>query len=146
MTQRFFIIRSLPIVLASVLILSTCNTPPDEDSMKVNIDILKRGVPIEKYIYGQFIEHLGKCIYGGIWAEMIEDRKFYYPVTWDFDPFGSDDDPYWNTGPYPYLKASPWQVIGREETVTMDKSNPFTGEHTPIISLPKGSGKNGIRQ
>jgi alpha-N-arabinofuranosidase len=146
MTQRFFIIRSLPIVLASVLILSTCNTPKDEDSMKVNIDILKRGVPIEKYIYGQFIEHLGKCIYGGIWAEMIEDRKFYYPVTWDFDPFGSDDDPYWNTGPYPYLKASPWQVIGREETVTMDKSNPFTGEHTPIISLPKGSGKKGVRQ
>ena len=31
-----------------------------------------------KYIYGQFIEHLGRCIYGGIWAEMLEDRKFFY--------------------------------------------------------------------
>ena len=30
------------------------------------------------YIYGQFIEHLGRCIYGGIWAEMLEDRKFWY--------------------------------------------------------------------
>ena len=114
--------------------------------MKVKIDILKRGAPIEKYIYGQFIEHLGKCIYGGIWAEMIEDRKFYYPVTWEFDPYGSADDPFWNTGPYQYLKASPWQVIGTEKTVSMDKSNPFTGEHTPIISLQGGAERNGIRQ
>ena len=35
---------------------------------------------MSKYIYGQFIEHLGRCIYGGIWAEMLEDRKFFYPV------------------------------------------------------------------
>jgi hypothetical protein len=21
-----------------------------------------------------------RCIYGGIWAEMLEDRKFYYPI------------------------------------------------------------------
>jgi len=46
----------------------------------VNIDAAKTGHPISKYIYGQFIEHLGRCIYGGIWAEMIEDRKFFYPV------------------------------------------------------------------
>ena len=39
----------------------------------------QKGHPISKYIYGQFIEHLGRCIYGGIWAEMLEDRKFYYP-------------------------------------------------------------------
>jgi len=24
--------------------------------------------------------HLGRCIYGGIWAEMLEDRRFYFPV------------------------------------------------------------------
>ena len=40
----------------------------------------KVGAPISKYVYAQFIEHLGRCIYGGIWAEMLEDRKFYYPV------------------------------------------------------------------
>ena len=146
MNPRPFIKRSLPIILVSTFILSTCTIPQDEASLKVNIDILKRGAPIEKYIYGQFIEHLGKCIYGGIWAEMIEDRKFYYPVTWDFDPFGSDDDPYWNTGPYPYLKASPWEVIGTGKTVSMDSSNPFTGEHTPVISSSDGSDKFGIRQ
>jgi len=43
-------------------------------------DATKTGAPISKYIYGQFIEHLGRCIYGGIWAEMLEDRKFFYAV------------------------------------------------------------------
>ncbi|MFZ0034420.1 MAG: hypothetical protein WAK60_05475, partial [Sedimentisphaerales bacterium] len=51
----------------------------------VTIDTGKTGKPISKYIYGQFIEHLGRCIYGGIWAEMLEDRKFYYPITDDFN-------------------------------------------------------------
>jgi len=50
----------------------------------IKIDTSKTGEPIEKYIYGQFIEHLGKCIYGGIWAEMLEDRKFYYPCFGKF--------------------------------------------------------------
>ena len=40
----------------------------------------RRGRAISKYVYGQFIEHLGRCIYGGLWAEMLEDRKFFYPV------------------------------------------------------------------
>ena len=46
----------------------------------VAIDAGRRRPPMSKYIYGQFIEHLGRCIYGGIWAEMLEDRKFFYPV------------------------------------------------------------------
>ena len=146
MTPRPFIIRVLPIILITAFILLTCTTPQDEASLKVNIDILKRGAPIEKYIYGQFIEHLGKCIYGGFWAVMVEDRKFYYPVTFDFDPIGSDDDPYWNTGPYPFLKASPWQVIGAEKTVLMNNSNPFTGEHSPVISSSGELANFGIRQ
>jgi alpha-N-arabinofuranosidase len=40
----------------------------------VVIDTEKTGEPMSKYIYGQFIEHLGRCIYRGIWAEMLEDR------------------------------------------------------------------------
>ena len=42
----------------------------------VKLDATKMGAPISPLIYGQFIEHLGRCIYGGIWAEMLEDRKF----------------------------------------------------------------------
>ncbi len=54
----------------------------------ITIDGSRQGHPISKYIYGQFIEHLGRCIYGGIWAEMLEDRKFYYPVTAHYAPYG----------------------------------------------------------
>jgi hypothetical protein len=28
------------------------------------------------YIYGQFIEHVGTCIYDGLWAEMLHNRRF----------------------------------------------------------------------
>ena len=54
----------------------------------VTIDAGAPLAPMSKYIYGQFIEHLGRCIYGGIWAEMLEDRKFYYPITPQYAPYG----------------------------------------------------------
>jgi len=56
----------------------------------VTINAEKTGEPISKYIYGQFIEQMGRCIYGGIWAEMLEDRKFFYQ---------------------PGTKDSPWKII-----------------------------------
>ena len=45
-----------------------------------NIDASKTGPPISPYIYGQFIEHAGGLIYGALWCEMLDDRKFYYDV------------------------------------------------------------------
>src|SRR5512133_4181805 len=87
----------------------------------VTVDTTKNGAPISKYIYGQFIEHLGRCIYGGIWAEMLEDRKFYFPITAEFGPYrelkptaGTSD---FNVGnlqqsAFPALVASPWELIG----------------------------------
>ncbi len=56
--------------------------------VEIKIDATKTGPAINPFIYGQFIEHLGRCIYGGIWAEMLEDRKFYYPVSDDYRPYG----------------------------------------------------------
>jgi len=77
--------------------------------------------PISKYIYGQFIEHLGRCIYGGLWAEMIEDRKFFYPV-------GHQD--------------SPWRVVGEARDVRMNPVLPYVGAQAPEIRL-KGDGAPG---
>jgi len=45
-------------------------------TMSIQIDPSKPSEPISKYIYGQFIEHLGRCIYGGIWAEMPFECRF----------------------------------------------------------------------
>lgn len=35
---------------------------------EIFVDALSRVAPLERGIYGQFIEHLGRCIYGGIWV------------------------------------------------------------------------------
>ncbi|MBU0639899.1 MAG: alpha-L-fucosidase [Planctomycetes bacterium] len=89
------------------------------------IDATDEGDPISPYIYGQFIEHLGRCIYGGIWAEMIEDRKFFHPV-------GSAE--------------SPWQIVGPADAARMAKDGAFVGEHSPAITLPGGQQCAGIVQ
>jgi alpha-N-arabinofuranosidase len=130
--------------LIFIAILISCNTKQSEKL--VVVDISKTGAPIEKYIYGQFIEHLGRCIYGGLWAEMLEDRKFYYPIEFDFSPYAKDTDEYWKTGEYDYLNASPWEMIGQEQTVRMDTMNPYTGHHSVLIKLPGDGSKSGIKQ
>lgn len=80
-------------------------------SITVNADSLSEPMPV--YIYGQFIEHLGRCIYGGIWAEMLEDRKFWY---------------------VPGERESPWRVGGNRQLFSMDKVASFTGAQTPVLS------------
>lgn len=91
----------------------------------VSIDAGRPRAAMSKYIYGQFIEHLGRCIYGGIWAEMLEDRKFYYGVG---------------------DKESPWSVSGQPAAVTMSKDAPFVGDHTPEVSLAGNGTAAGIEQ
>jgi alpha-N-arabinofuranosidase len=91
---------------------------------KAVIDADKTGKPMSKYIYGQFIEHLGRCIYQGIWAEMLEDRKFFYAVG---------------------EGGSPWKPVGAAGLEKMDLTTPFTGAHTPRVTLT-GKGPGGIVQ
>jgi len=112
----------------------------------VEINVARTKEPISKYIYGQFIEHLGRCIYGGIWAEMLEDRKFYYPITDEYSPWATASDEYRKSGEYKYIVASPWAVVGPAGTVTMDANNPYVGEHTPVIHLPGDGTPAGISQ
>lgn len=118
MDRKRFIWMGLVAVVAAFT--TCCATGAVEEaapkSYAVTLETNKIGEPISKYIYGQFIEHLGRCIYGGIWAEMLEDRKFYYPV--------GDEQ-------------SPWKVIGPEKAVKMSTRNPYVGEHTPCITLDK---------
>ena len=119
MDRKWFIWLGLVAVFAAFI--NCCATGAAEEaaskSYAVTLELNKIGEPISKYIYGQFIEHLGRCIYGGIWAEMLEDRKFFYPV--------GDEQ-------------SPWKVIGPQKAVKMSTSNPYVGEHTPEISTQGG--------
>jgi alpha-L-arabinofuranosidase len=91
------------------------------------------GEPMSELIYGQFIEHLGRCIYGGIWAEMLEDRKFYFPVRAEYNPYRALRD-----SRFPVVGASPWQIMGDAASVRMETEEPFVGRHTPWIGPDSG--------
>jgi alpha-N-arabinofuranosidase len=126
------------IFLTAVILIGTFSTMTAVGQERtVTIDTSKTGEPISKYIYGQFIEHLGRCIYGGIWAEMLEDRKFYYPITANYKPYVSSRAiP--SISSFQVVGASPWQIIGYADSVTMIKENAFVGEHSPLIQAGSG--------
>lgn len=106
--------------------------------------------PISKYVYGQFIEHLGRCIYGGLWSEMLEDRKFYYPITGEAPPWTlfTPGNRSWDGEGHPYelLTASPWLVIGPRQAVTMVKEGAYVGEHSPAVAAAGKGERTGIVQ
>ncbi len=85
-----------------------------EKTVRINLGTEKKD-PISPYIYGQFIEHIESCIYNGLWAEMILDRKFYYEA----DRQG----------------LSPWQVSGAVES---DSANTYSGGHAAVIGAGSG--------
>lgn len=123
--------------LLLTLIVSICVAPVSAaDSMVIRVDPKDESHAIHPFVYGQFIEHMGRCIYGGIWAEMLEDRKFFFPVTPEYAPYRDLVDTR-----FPVVGASPWQIIGNTEGVEMTQERPFVGDHSPFIK--KGSG---IRQ
>jgi len=117
------------------------NAPASRPAVaEVSVDASKAREPISPYIYGQFIEHLGRCIYGGIWAQMLEDRKFYFPVPADKEIWRLTREQ------ARVLAASPWKVIGPQGTVEMIKQDAFVGEHTPQITAPGDGTAVGIYQ
>jgi alpha-N-arabinofuranosidase len=124
-------------ILSSLVLCMSLTTPalPAVETIEVNIDISKTGAPINPFIYGQFIEHMGRCIYGGIWAEMLEDRKFHFPITADYAPYKDLVD-----SEFPVVGASPWQIFGENGKVTMvtDPGHVFVGPHVPRLASGTG--------
>src|ERR1017187_8755640 len=106
------------------------------------IDAGKIGAPISKYVYGQFLEHIAGTINTGIWAEMMEDRKFYYDIV--------AQTPAAAAAPVPGRRGPQrrWTPIGPGDSVVMDGNHPYAGQHTPLIKLngtePRGVGQAGL--
>jgi alpha-N-arabinofuranosidase len=114
--------------------------PPAIIASEITIDASQTGAPIGPHIYGQYIEHLDQGIYDGLWAEMLEDRKFYFPVSAP----GAILDQTSAQGAAP--AASPWKVIGPAGTVQMVEKDAFAGRHSPHITAPGGGSPVGIYQ
>jgi len=122
---------TLPFLFAAAIVAGAQTQP-----VTATIDATQTGAPISKYVYGQFIEHIGGIINNGIWAEMLDDRKFYYPITSQAPA----------SAPAPgRFSLRHWIPIGPVESVVMDTNHPFVGEHTPLVKLV-GVSPRGIQQ
>ena len=58
--------RTKPLLVALALSLGMSVSAQKETQVKLNLEQAKQIIP--KEIYGQFAEHLGTCIYGGLWV------------------------------------------------------------------------------
>ncbi len=129
---------SRPVLLLSALLFSTIALSQTQP-VNATVDASKTSAPISKYIYGQFLEHIGGIVNNGLWAEMLDDRKFYFPIT--SNPPAEEASP--TTRRRVALRH--WMPIGADEFVTMDANHPYVGEHTPRVKLG-GTEARGIRQ
>ncbi|MGD9159795.1 MAG: alpha-L-arabinofuranosidase C-terminal domain-containing protein [Desulfobacteraceae bacterium] len=116
-------------IFISLLAITLLVTPAVKaETVTVKLDLKNKGEDINPFIYGQFIEHLGRCIYGGIWAEMLEDRKFYFPITGNYAPYVDLKDT-----DFPVVGSSPWEILSDASLVEMVKKDSFVGDHTPFL-------------
>jgi len=127
--------NSILMLLASLF---TSLTSAQTQPVHATIDASKTSAPISKYIYGQFLEHIGGIVNNNIWAEMLDDRKFYYPIN--SHPPAEPSGPAWRR-----VALRHWMPIGADEFVTMDAVRPYVGEHTPMVKL-SSSEEHGIQQ
>ncbi|HAK93950.1 MAG TPA: hypothetical protein DCM87_02795 [Planctomycetes bacterium] len=94
----------------------------------VTVDLNADLSAISPRIYGQFIEHMGHCIYNGIWAEMLQDRKFFHPVA--------------GAGAEGAAGAeSPWKGFGADGPVDigMDEQEPYAGRRSVALGAEAGT-------
>jgi alpha-N-arabinofuranosidase len=104
------------------------------------IEATQVGEPISKYLFGGFIEHGGSLIYRSLWAELLDDRKFYYPImsTEDAVPVGA-------RRAFRGFAPRRWRPVGPDQFVIMDKDHAFVGEQSPSVMLSP-SEVRGIQQ
>lgn len=120
------------------------STRVDAEPVKVTIDGARRAAPVTKYEYGMFIEPIGGLVARTLWAEMLDDRKFYYPVV----PATLDAPPPLNAEGRPGVSYRKWRPVGGDDAVLMDSKAPYVGAQSPRVALDrtirKGLSQSGI--
>ncbi|HEX4004879.1 MAG TPA: alpha-N-arabinofuranosidase [Acidobacteriaceae bacterium] len=105
--------------------------PAAPPRIEVHVNAQQTGEPTSKYEFGMFIEHIGPLIYRSLWSEMLDDRKFYFPIT-AVEPDTEGQRP---GGGFPGMQLRKWHPAGASEAVTMDTDQPFAGDQSPRIGL-----------
>ena len=107
----------------------------------VRIDAARRAAPVTRYEYGMFIEPIGGLVARTLWAEMVDDRKFYYPVG----PAAADPPAPPNAEGRPGVSYRKWRPIGGDAAVAMDSLSPFVGTQSASVTV-SGSKPHGLSQ
>lgn len=113
---------------------------PPAQPVAATLNAGKVSEPISRYDYGMFIEHLGNIINHGLWSEVLDDRKFYFPVN-----SAEEKETAGNPARMKFLREKKWRPVGPDEFVVMDHSDPYVGEQSPQIRLENGT-SHGIQQ
>ncbi len=134
------------IALVAILCLAYAPEPAMSATKTIvaTVDTTKLSAPISKYEFGMFIEHIGSLIYRSLWSEMLDDRKFYYPIT-SRAPESARPAP---GRRFRMMMPRKWRPVGPDGVVVMDKNQPFVGDQNPessSIPLPRTeSGNQGL--
>jgi alpha-N-arabinofuranosidase len=107
--------------------------PAPPETIVANIDTTKVSEPISKYEHGMFIEHIHSLLYRSLWSEMLDDRKFYFPIS-SKEPESAGRE---QGGPFRNMQLRKWRPVGPDEVVVMDKDHPFVGDQSPRIRRRK---------
>jgi alpha-N-arabinofuranosidase len=133
----------LAVALAGAACAQTSGAP--EKRIAVTVDAAKTAPPISPYIYGEFIEHIADTVNRSLWAEMIDDRKFFNDINSKPVQQGPGRG---GQGPGRGRTASLWRPIGPDASVMMDRERAYTGKQSPLIQLagatPRGIAQAGI--
>jgi alpha-N-arabinofuranosidase len=121
-----------------LLTLGTCVDPLLAKPINVSIDAGALSEPVTRYEYGMFIEPIGALIARSLWAEMLDDRKFYYPVVAQ----GKDPPVPQSVEGRPGVQYRKWRPIGGDDAVVMDSTDlgPRAGE-SPLGGGPGARGR-----
>jgi alpha-N-arabinofuranosidase len=97
--------------------------------------------PINPFIYGGFLEHIGDLINHSLWSEVLDDRKFYHPIT-ATPPAKPEGRPGRNRD------SNRWVPVGPESALSMDRKTPWVGAQSPAVQLsatePRGIAQSGL--
>ncbi len=110
--------------------------------VSATIDARHTSEPVTKYEYGMFIEPIGGLIARSLWAEMLDDRKFFYPIVAE----GKDPPVPQSVEGRRGITYRKWRPIGDDAAVTM--GTPYVGLQSASVAVdgttPHGFGQAGV--
>ena len=121
---------------------------------RIDIDATQRATrPVNRRLFGKFAEHLGRNIYNGMWAQILQntsfsDWSFYRPIWKQIDRYRSDNYPIDRVlSAYERGLSCWWIPYGSNQaTYLIDWQNPVTSDTCQRIHIPTSETETGIAQ